>query len=449
MPKPASLPEWADGAAWVAPPTGPIVEPLLAQKQHGFDPGNTVPAQWLNWLFNLLYQWIVWLNAFETTAHTWTAQQTFNVAGANCIDATATGGFPAIIGTGSGANAGVEGHGAAIAGGLGLFGQTAGNNVGAVAGVMGLGSNTAGAGRFSYGGIFSGGSGGSGGAGVWAYAAAASAMPGVKGDGDGAGAGGYFTGGATGVGAFGLGGGAGVFGVQGQGGAAGGPGVYGLGVAGGGFDYAGVVGQGGGITGYGGSFRGGAGGVLGAAIGLFAVGGSATGNNGAMGADVQGSGVQPAARFRRSDGANYLAAILSQGAVDFDGAAPAAAGVASKNLLGRDDFVKARLLVKFNGTAAPVVLASKNITSAVQSIAGGTDGQLTVTFAQPFLAVPGVAGGYGFHHQDVAGGITATARVVSSAVGNQVLKFYDYANALLLSAAMNNEVVHLIWFGGE
>lgn len=87
MSKPATLPEWAtDGGAT-------ITEPLLAEKQTGFVAGTKPPAGWFNWILNLLYAWIVWLDAFESTAHTWSAAQTFTatftVNGAAAFNAAA------------------------------------------------------------------------------------------------------------------------------------------------------------------------------------------------------------------------------------------------------------------------------------------------------------------------------------------------------------------------
>lgn len=68
--KPSSLPLWST--------TGPITEPTTPEKQAGWTPGQKPPAQWLNWWQNLVYLWAVWLDAFETEAHTWSATQTFD-----------------------------------------------------------------------------------------------------------------------------------------------------------------------------------------------------------------------------------------------------------------------------------------------------------------------------------------------------------------------------------
>jgi hypothetical protein len=72
MSKPTVLPEWATSGS------AAVVEPLIAEKQLGWVAATKPPAQWFNWWFKLVYQWIVWLDAFESTAHTWSAIQTFN-----------------------------------------------------------------------------------------------------------------------------------------------------------------------------------------------------------------------------------------------------------------------------------------------------------------------------------------------------------------------------------
>lgn len=61
MSRPSNLPDWATGANYSAglypgqanratPPAGNVTE--------GFNPGNGIPAEWLNWLFNNHGQWI-------------------------------------------------------------------------------------------------------------------------------------------------------------------------------------------------------------------------------------------------------------------------------------------------------------------------------------------------------------------------------------------------------
>lgn len=83
--KPTNLAEWGTGAA-------PIVEPTTPQKQAGWPVDFKPPAQWFNWWMKLVHQWMIWLDAFESEAHTWTAIQTFgNAATFNAaINANAT-----------------------------------------------------------------------------------------------------------------------------------------------------------------------------------------------------------------------------------------------------------------------------------------------------------------------------------------------------------------------
>lgn len=71
--KPTNLAEWATGAA-------PIVEPTTPQKQAGWPVDFKPPAQWFNWWMNIVYTWVLWLDAFESEPHTWTGLQTFSNA---------------------------------------------------------------------------------------------------------------------------------------------------------------------------------------------------------------------------------------------------------------------------------------------------------------------------------------------------------------------------------
>ncbi|MFZ5440448.1 MAG: hypothetical protein ACOZQL_10590 [Myxococcota bacterium] len=93
MPKPTNLAEWGTGAA-------PITEPLLAEKQAGWAVSTKPPAQWFNWWMKLVHLWIVWLDAFESTAHTWSALQTFNAGITAASFGTAPGpGTPGVVST--------------------------------------------------------------------------------------------------------------------------------------------------------------------------------------------------------------------------------------------------------------------------------------------------------------------------------------------------------------
>jgi hypothetical protein len=72
--KPSTLPEWASGGA------AAVTEPLLAEKQLGWQVAERPPAQWWNWWMKLVWQWTIWLKEFEDTAHSWGAAQTFDAS---------------------------------------------------------------------------------------------------------------------------------------------------------------------------------------------------------------------------------------------------------------------------------------------------------------------------------------------------------------------------------
>lgn len=61
MPKPAKLPRWADDGA------ADIVEPNSGKKDIGWVGGERPPAQFFNWLLNLIYQWLLF--SVEHTVH--------------------------------------------------------------------------------------------------------------------------------------------------------------------------------------------------------------------------------------------------------------------------------------------------------------------------------------------------------------------------------------------
>lgn len=70
MAKPSEVVEW--------PATGHIQEPPGAKKTEGWLGGNQPPAEFLNWLFNVLGQWSVYVNGFESTeVVTWALSQIF------------------------------------------------------------------------------------------------------------------------------------------------------------------------------------------------------------------------------------------------------------------------------------------------------------------------------------------------------------------------------------
>lgn len=55
-----------------------VVVPSNGEIQAGWATGQVPPSGWLNWWMNKADQWIDWLNAYESTAHSWTASQTYS-----------------------------------------------------------------------------------------------------------------------------------------------------------------------------------------------------------------------------------------------------------------------------------------------------------------------------------------------------------------------------------
>lgn len=270
----STLPRWADTVS--GDPTK-VSEPAAGKKDIGWLVAEKPPAQWKNWLLLMIYNWLVWLDAFETEAHTWTQLQTLQrgqtitQANANTRALRATGN-----GTAEGAlfEGGTGGHGAIGQcfgpANYGLYGK--GDPAGAASfGVRGegglngdggsfIGSGTGyglrgtGGGTSGYGGLFTG----------------TGALPGVVGTSNGAGTGVYGQGGPTGIG---------------------------------------VVGIGGGTSGRGGEFTGGAG----SSDGLKGIGGTTNGNG------VVGQGSGSGSGVSATGGTTGHGAVLSGGATSGDG----------------------------------------------------------------------------------------------------------------------------------
>jgi hypothetical protein len=64
--KPSVLPRWA--ITLLGALSSRVEEPPSGKKDVGWAPGDTVPAEWLNWLFVHTYKWIEWLNQQTTSA---------------------------------------------------------------------------------------------------------------------------------------------------------------------------------------------------------------------------------------------------------------------------------------------------------------------------------------------------------------------------------------------
>ncbi len=246
MTKPTDLALWATG--------GTIVVPSGAEKIAGWPVGGyQPPAEWFNWLANRAYLWFVWLDAFESTFHEWTAGQDFQ---AGIQVETPTPGTTAVFATGNTTGAGVYGQGGTTSG-IGVAGQggspggvgVQGTGYGAGAGVKGVGGVTNGSGVLGLGTIDGSGVVGVGGGypathdgfgGSFFAAGTGTGVQAIGGSTDGAG--GDFQGQGDGAGAYATGSGSGS-GLVAQGGATG----YGIEAAGG------AAGAGGLFNGYGGA----------------------------------------------------------------------------------------------------------------------------------------------------------------------------------------------------
>jgi len=361
--KPTNLAEWATGAA-------PIVEPTLPQKQAGWTPAFKPPAQWFNWWWNLVHLWIVWLDAFESEVHTWTAAQTFS---ARVISNFASSTQPAVLGfnTNGGVGVGVRGDSANGIGvdGVGKLWGVAGTQTGVFTGGAGVYGNATDA--ASFGGVFEHLFGGVGakintlgstspntGLQVFSsgYGIEVSASGNIAID---------ATTTASAPGTYSIrtrGGRSGVLGRPAAGVTAG-VGVEGIGETTG----AGVKGTGGstsgdGVTGTGGGPNGAGGRFTGTGVGQGVV---AVGNVGG--------------EFGRTDADPTLPAIVSVGAIQMAGSSDRGGHVAILNELHRKLSIKAWALVQLNNSAAPTILDRMNVAGVSQDANG-----VNFTFAQGF-----------------------------------------------------------------
>jgi hypothetical protein len=76
MSKPTQTGDWDSSAA-------NIVQPSSGEIAAGWAVGQVPPSGWFNWWMNKVDLWIDWLNAYESTAHTWTATQSFTQPAVN------------------------------------------------------------------------------------------------------------------------------------------------------------------------------------------------------------------------------------------------------------------------------------------------------------------------------------------------------------------------------
>lgn len=181
----STLPRYADT---VAGDPSKVSEPPSGKKDIGWVVGEKPPAQWKNWLLLQTYNWLLWLDAFETESHTWTKLQTFtsSVLNNRAILATGNGSGSAIKGIGGAAGNGIE----AEASGAGTYAMYGKGTALGVIGVRGEGGSGSVGGSFIGGGVS---------AGLSATAGSGGGI-GITGLGILTGAGGSFQGGATGDG---------------------------------------------------------------------------------------------------------------------------------------------------------------------------------------------------------------------------------------------------------
>jgi hypothetical protein len=82
MAKPVSLPRWASTGS------ADVVEPTSGKKDVGFVAGERPPAQYFNWLFELIYDWFAFLDTLFTSGGGLTATADSTITGALDVSQT-------------------------------------------------------------------------------------------------------------------------------------------------------------------------------------------------------------------------------------------------------------------------------------------------------------------------------------------------------------------------
>ena len=354
MPKPTQTPRWANVG-------GSIVEPLEGKKDIGYVNAELPTHSEMNWLFNLIYQWAVWLDGLQAEALTWTNVNTFQ-KGVVVTQSTLNGVGLTVTGNG---------------GGDGVFG-TGGSTGGA--GVHGLG------GAFGASGILGVGNGN--GDGVTGNGGSTNGSVGVRGtSGATNGSGGYFEGSGTGEGLKGVSFGTGV-------------GVVGIG----GTNQSGITGAGGGS----GAGMVGTGGATAGSTGVIGTSAATNGNGGQFSGTGTGVGVTAIAASAGGKAIQLNEGNLAFGSFNTE---PAYAD-AILDRVTQINVEKAWALFQCNGTTGNLVQDGFNVTSVVQSIAGGNNGELTFTIAQDMAS--GTYGLVGVCESNPTYGLTFAAKGAGS-----------------------------------
>lgn len=139
--KPVKLPEWATD------PGADVVEPSVGQKGDGWDVSDRPPAGWLNWLQELTYDWLNWV---DTVFDDGSAGNIVAVAGLEST-ATETNGT-GVKGVGKDFGSGGRFESGITAGAVGLSGHAMADNTAGILGTGGIDLN------FCPGGVYSGSS---------------------------------------------------------------------------------------------------------------------------------------------------------------------------------------------------------------------------------------------------------------------------------------------------
>lgn len=145
MPKPSTLPRWAETAGGT--PAANIVAPNSGKQDTGYATGGDVPTSGgLNWLFNTILAWLKYINSLFETANA--ALEVTGQAGKSGVVGTGGAGGNGVVGAGTGSGMGIVGTSGTNFGVYGTGGTNQpgvkGQGNGTGAGVYGVGDSSPG-----------------------------------------------------------------------------------------------------------------------------------------------------------------------------------------------------------------------------------------------------------------------------------------------------------------
>ncbi len=409
MPMPATLPLWNTDNLNRTEPSG-------AKKALGWIVGEPVDSSYFNWWMFTAYEWLLWLSGIEGEALSWSVVQNFEEG----VTITKTGLSNALVVTGAINTAGggaifADGGFSSFVGAT-LYGYSYFESTSNVLAAIEIFKEGTEAGLIinadNEGLVVQGGLGGTGGN----YAARFTNDLGAGGA--------IFSGGTTALGI--------------------------------GARFVGATGIA--SPGFGATFLGGSPSLGTGKAGISSVGGSnAPGGVFVAGNGASGAGIDTTGSYGVSAGGPGLiarngldtigTAVDLYGSISFSNATAPASNAAQPNKLTKKSFAKAWALIDCNGTATPTIVDGINIASVSQSIAGGTNGDITINLANAMTSTDHAVKTW---WQDYGGSFNRLSYPLSRTASQVVLRTAEASTGVKLGATdTQSSRVYVEWFGAQ